>query len=187
MRPTVVLLYWSFVRLRFSCVYFVNLRRAEEYVIVLGNLRRLCACLWDYVLIQLFITLLIVFCFSILGLLIQLFWLFYFALYFGWLTVPHKTPSPGARRPKGPRVDIVPVLGTSPGIATLLGKRPEGFVPLPTVASFLEPARPLWNYKRNPHFVTISIHMCEGKKSHSIRFYRWLLCFRHGVWYLIFL
>jgi len=61
-----------------------------------------------------------------LGLLIQLFWLFYFALYFGWLTVPHNTPSSGARRLKGPRADIVPVLGTTPSIAILLGKGPEG-------------------------------------------------------------
>ena len=61
-----------------------------------------------------------------LRLLIQLLWLFYFALYFGWLTVPHKTPLFGARRLKGPRADIVPVLGTTPGVATLLGKRPEG-------------------------------------------------------------
>jgi len=61
-----------------------------------------------------------------LGLLLQLFWLFYFALYFGWLTVPHKTPSSGAQRLKGLRADIVPVFGTTPSIATLLGKRPEG-------------------------------------------------------------
>jgi hypothetical protein len=110
----------------FFCVCFVNLRYADEYVIVLDNSRRLCACLCDYVLIQLFFTLLIVFYYSMLGLLIQLFGLFYFALYFGWLTVTHKTPSPGARRLKVPRADIVPVLGTTPGNATLLGKRPEG-------------------------------------------------------------
>jgi len=82
----------------FFCVYFVNLLCADGYNIVLGNLLRLCACLCDYVLIQLFITLLIVLYYSILGLLTQLFWLFSFASYFVWLTVPHKTPSPGAQR-----------------------------------------------------------------------------------------
>ena len=61
-----------------------------------------------------------------LGFLITLFWLFYFALYFDWLAVPHKTPSSGALRFKGPRADIVPILGTTPSIATLLGKRSEG-------------------------------------------------------------
>ena len=130
MGSTVVLLYWFFVWLWFFCVYFVNLCCADEYVIVVGNLRQLCACLWDYVLIQLFITLLVVFYHSILGLLIQLFWLFYFALYFGCLTVLHKTASSGAWRLKGPRVDIVPVLGMTPSIATLLGKRPDGSQPI---------------------------------------------------------
>jgi len=120
---TVVLILCSAV---VFCVYFVNLRCADGYVIVLGNVRRLCACLWDYVSIQQFITLLIVFCYFMLGLLLQLLWLFYFALYFGCLTVPHKTPSSGARWLKGPRADIVSVLGTTPSIATLLGKRPEG-------------------------------------------------------------
>ena len=60
-----------------------------------------------------------------LRLLIHLFWLFYSALYFGSLTVPHKTPLSGARRFKGPRADFVPVLGRTPTIATLLGKRTE--------------------------------------------------------------
>jgi len=36
-----------------------------------------------------------------LRLLIQLLWLIYFVLYFGWLTVPHGTPLSGARRLKG--------------------------------------------------------------------------------------
>ena len=118
----------SLFGLVFFCVYSVNLRCADEYVIVLGNLRRLFACLWDYVVIQLFFTLLVVFYYSMLGLLIQLFWLFYFALYFGWLTTLHKTPSSVARRLKGPRNDIVPVLGTTLSIATLLSKRPEGSI-----------------------------------------------------------
>jgi len=45
---TVVLLYWFFVRLWFFCVYFVNLRCADEYVIVLDNLCRLCVCVCVY-------------------------------------------------------------------------------------------------------------------------------------------
>jgi len=65
-------------------------------------------------------------CFLLLGLLIQLFWLFYFVLYFGWLTVPHKNPLSGARRFKGPRADTVPVLWSTRSMATLLGKQPEG-------------------------------------------------------------
>jgi len=86
---------------------------------------RLCACVWDYVLIQLFITLLIVVYYSMLRLLIQLPLLYYFVLYLGWLTLPHKTPLPRAGRLKGPWADFVPVLGLAPSVATLLGKRTE--------------------------------------------------------------
>ena len=83
------------------CVYFVYLRCADRCVIVLGNLRsalcgfvRMC---FDST-IHYFAN---CFYYSMLRLLIQLLWLFYFGLYFGWLTVPHKTPLSGVRRLKG--------------------------------------------------------------------------------------
>jgi len=72
--------------------------------------------------------LLLTYYYSLLNLLIHLFVvLFGTVSCFCYLSC-HKTPIAGARPPKRPRVEIVPVLGLTPSIATLLGKRPEGSV-----------------------------------------------------------
>jgi len=86
---------------------------------------RLRACLKDCFYSTIFIALVIALYSSMLNLLIQLPLLFYFVLYPVWITYPPQDPiirSSAAQRAEG---RFVPVLGSTPSVATLLGSYPR--------------------------------------------------------------
>jgi hypothetical protein len=87
---------------------------------------KLCACLKEYVSIQQFsLHFVIALYSSMLNLLIQLALLFHFVLYPVWFTSPPQDPitrSSAAQRTEG---RFVPVLGSTPSAATLLGSYPR--------------------------------------------------------------
>jgi len=87
---------------------------------------RLCACLKECVSIQPFALLFIIALYSsILNLLIQLALFFYFVLYPVWLTSPPQDAIIRSSAVQRTEDRFVPVLGSTPSAATLLGSYPR--------------------------------------------------------------
>ena len=120
----IVLILWSVV---LPCtVHIVNLRYADGYIFVLRNLRS-AACVFERVCFHstIFIALVIALYSSVLNFLIQLALLFYFVLYPVWFTSPPQDPIIRSSAAQGTEGRFVPVLGSTPSAATLLGSYPR--------------------------------------------------------------